>query len=176
MPIEIVGHAIVSADGRIADRERRMPAMLRVDADWTRFQRALDRAALVVLGRPGHAAHPNPGRRRLVVTSGVESFAAAPGDARASLWNPAGLAFEGALDRLAISAGIVAVTGGQAVFDLFLPRFDRFELVTVYGALLPDGVPCFSTGWPDEVLAGAGLRVGTRDWLDDGVRLEIWQR
>jgi hypothetical protein len=176
MPVEITGHAVVSADGRIADRDRRMPAMLRVEADWVRFQRALDRAALVVLGQLGHELHRNPGRRRLVVTSGVDAFAAAPGDARASLWNPTGLSFEAALDRLAITEGTVAVTGGQAVFDLFLPRFDSFELVTVYGALLPDGVPCFSTGWPDEVLAGAGLRIGERHWLDEGVRLEIWRR
>jgi hypothetical protein len=31
MGIEIVGHAVVSADGRIADRNRQMPAELRND-------------------------------------------------------------------------------------------------------------------------------------------------
>ena len=72
MSTEIVGHAVVSADGRIADHNRQMPEVLRNDKDWRRFQAALDRAALVVLGRLGHEAHPNPGRRRLVVTSRVE--------------------------------------------------------------------------------------------------------
>ena len=46
MPLEIIGHAIVSADGMIADRNRRMPAALRNDADWRRFQAALDRSDL----------------------------------------------------------------------------------------------------------------------------------
>ena len=55
MSLEIIGHAVVSADGRIADRHRQMPAILRNDKDWLRFQAALDRAALVVLGRLGHA-------------------------------------------------------------------------------------------------------------------------
>jgi hypothetical protein len=68
------------------------------------------------------------------------------------------------------------VTGGQQVFDYFLRRFTRFDLVTVDGALIPDGVPCFSSGWPDEVLAQAGLRVMEREMLDPGVRLEVWRR
>ena len=174
MSIEIIGHAIVSADGRIADRERQMPAALRNDTDWTRFQAALDRAALVVLGRLGHEAHPNPGRRRLVVTSRIADFEVI--DAQVLLWNPAGLEFDAVLVRLGIAAGEIAVTGGQAVFDLLLPRFTRFDLVTVDGALIPDGVPCFSTGWPDEVLAREGLLVAEREELDPGVRLEIWRR
>ena len=44
------------------------------------------------------------------------------------------------------------------------------------GSLIPDGVPCFSNGWPDEVLARAGLRVAERELLDPGVRLEVWRR
>lgn len=174
MPLEIIGHAIVSADGRIADHNRQMPAELRNDKDWARFQAALDRARLVVLGRLGHEAHPNPGRRRLVVTSRVADFEEI--DAQVLLWNPAGLDFEAVVKRLAIAEGDIAVTGGQAVFDLFLRRFTRFDLVTVDGALIPDGVPCFSTGWPDEVLAQAGLHVRERETLDPGVRLEIWRR
>lgn len=172
--LEIIGHAVVSADGRIADQQRQMPAVLRNDKDWSRFQAALDRARLVVLGRLGHEAHPNPGRKRLVVTSHVEAFEEI--DPQVLLWNPAGLEFDAVLARLGITAGEIAVTGGQAVFDLFLKRFTRFDLVTVDGALIPDGVPCFSTGWPDEVLAQAGLRVRERETLDPGVRLEIWRR
>ncbi len=174
MKLEIVGHAIVSADGRIADANRQMPAALRNDKDWARFQAALDRARLVVLGRLGHEAHPNPGRRRLVVTSRVADLEEI--DAQVLLWNPAGLDIEAMLQRLGISEGEIAITGGQAVFDLFLPRFTRFDLVMVDRALIPDGIPCFSTGWPDEVLARSGMRVDEREDLDPGVRLEVWRR
>ena len=173
MSIEIVGHAVVSADGRIADHLRQMPAVLRNDKDWVRFQAALDRAQLVVLGRLGHEAHPNPGRRRLVVTSRVERFE--PIDDLVTLWNPAGMDFRDVAAELGVTDGVVAVVGGQQVFDYFLRRFTRFDLVTVDGALLPDGVPCFSTGWPDEVLAQAGLRVVEREVLDPGVRLDVWR-
>ena len=151
-----------------------MPAALRNDKDWVRFQAALDRAQLVVLGRLGHEAHPNPGRRRLVVTSRVERFE--PIDDLVTLWNPAGMDFRDVAAELGVTDGVVAVVGGQQVFDYFLRRFTRFDLVTVDGALLPDGVPCFSTGWPDEVLAQAGLRVVERELLDPGVRLDVWRR
>jgi dihydrofolate reductase len=172
--ITIIGHAIVSADGRIADRNRQMPDALRNDKDWTRFQAALDGAALVVLGRLGHEAHPNPGRRRLVVTSRIGRLE--PIDELVTLWNPAGVDFRDVASELGIADGTVAVAGGQQVFDLFLPRFTQFDLVTVDAVLLPDGVPCFSGGWPEEVLPVAGLRVVERDVLDPGVRLEVWRR
>jgi hypothetical protein len=174
MSIEIIGHAVVSADGRIADRNRQMPATLRNDKDWLRFQAALDRADLVVLGRLGHEAHANPGRRRLVLTRRVDRLE--PVDDLVTLWNPARMDFREVLTTLGITDGVVAVTGGQQVFDYFLRRFTRFDLVTVDGVLIPDGVPCFSGGWPDELLALAGLRVAERELLDPGVRLELWRR
>lgn len=173
MILEIVGHAIVSADGRIADRTRRMPPELRSDVDWTRFQAALDAAALVVVGRLGHEAHPNPGRRRLVVTSRVDRLERI--DELVTLWNPAGADFGEAARELGIEDGAIAVTGGQQVFDLFLKRFTQFDLVTVDGVLIPDGVPCFAGGWPDDVLAGAGMRVKQSEVLEPGVRLQVWR-
>jgi hypothetical protein len=174
MSVEIVGHAVVSADGRIADRDRRMPAALRNDKDWQRFQAALDHAALVVLGRLGHQAHPNPGRRRLVLTSRVARLEAI--DALVTLWNPADMDFGEVAATLGIDDGVVAVTGGQQVFDTFLHRFTEFHLVTIEGVLIPDGVPCFSDGRPGEVLPRAGLHVAEREPLDPGVRLEVWRR
>lgn len=174
MPLDIVGHAIVSADGRIADRHHRMPPELRNEADWTRFQAALDRAAMVVLGRLGHEAHPNPGRRRLVVTSRVATLDAV--DDLVWLWNPGGLPFAEAMQRLGIETGEVAVTGGQGVFDLFLPLFTRFDLVTMEGVLIPDGIGCFSGGWPDDVLSRAGLGVSVEEKLDATARLQVWSR
>jgi hypothetical protein len=176
LSLEIVGHAIVSADGRIADRDHRMPAALRSEADWQRFQAALDAAALVVLGRLGHEAHANPGRRRLVATRRVASLAPDPADPRATLWNPAGIDFDAALGALDIPEGIVAVTGGTGVFDLFLPRFTRFDLARVPAVTLPEGLPCFSAGPPDMVLAAAGLRPDPAVVLDPRTGLAVWRR
>jgi hypothetical protein len=172
--IEIVGHAIVSADGRIADRHRQMPPELRNDADWTRFQTALDEAALVVLGRLGHESHPNPGRRRLVVTGRVERLE--PVDELVTLWNPMGIDIHDAVRELGVTEGTIAVTGGQGVFDLFLRRFTQFDLAIVDGVVIPDGVPCFSGGWPDDVLAENGMHVVRSETIDDGVRLQVWRR
>ena len=176
MSVEIIGHAIVGADGMIADRDHKMPAALRNDADWQRFQRSLDRAALVVLGRLGHEAHPNPGRRRLVVTSRVAWLERDPDDPNTMLWNPGGISFNRVLAGLGLVDGTVAVTGGTRVFDLFLPRFTQFDLVEVAEVTIPDGVPCFSGGRPQAVLAEAGLSVGTEEELDAGVRLRVWSR
>ena len=158
MAIEIIGHAIVSADGMIADRNRRMPAELRNDADWRRFQAALDRSVLVVLGRFGHELHPNPGRKRLVVTGRVAWLERDPADDNTMLWNPDGISWRRVLAGLNISDGVIAVTGGQRVFDLFLPGFTSFDLVTVARMTIPDGLPCFSTGRPWDVLAASGMR------------------
>ncbi|MEO8757403.1 MAG: hypothetical protein ABI398_06595 [Devosia sp.] len=176
MSIEIVGHAIVSADGRIADRHHRTPPELRNDADWQRFQAALDAAALVVLGRIGHEAHPNPGRKRVVVTSQVAWIERDPGDDNAMLWNPGGIGFRRVLAGLGIEDGTVAVTGGTRVFDLFLPVFTRFDLVEVEAVTIPDGVPCFSGGLPQKMLADAGLTPSTPETIAPDVKLTVWQR
>ena len=153
-----------------------MPLALRNDADWRRFQAALDRSALVVLGRIGHDAHPNPGRKRLVVTSRVAWLERDPADEHAMLWNPNGIGFGRVLSGLGITEGTIAVTGGQRVFDLFLPLLTRFDLVTVAGVTIPDGVPCFSGGPPEAMLAGAGLLAANAELLDPGVTLRPWSR
>lgn len=176
MPLEIIGHAIATADGMITNPDGSMPEVLRNDADWRRFQAALDASALVVLGRLGAEAHPNPGRRRLVVTSRVASLGPAPDDSHATWWNPAGLDFAGALAALGIADGSIAVAGGRRVFDLFLPLFARFDLVEVENVTLPGGVPCFSAGPPRPVLTAAGLHPAPREELDSGVGLTIWRR
>src|SRR5689334_25255330 len=100
-----------------------MPPELRSEADWRRFQAELDQSRLVVLGRLGHEAHPNPGRLRLVATSRVGRIDIDPDDPRAILWNPSTVAPEIILAELGITDGTVAVTGGTRVFDLFLPLF-----------------------------------------------------
>jgi len=174
--ILVEGHAIVSADGMIADRDGAMPPKLRNDADWRIFQAALDRAALVVLGRIGHMRHPNPGRRRLVLTRSVADLQADPLDSRASYWNPAGLDIAGVLDRLGITEGTVAVTGGTGAFDLFLPWYDRFLLSEVRELELPDGIPCFTKGHPRFTLPGAGFEARDMELIGRGVVQTNWMR
>jgi hypothetical protein len=176
--VRFVGHAIVSADGMISDAAGGMPPGLRNESDFRLFQAALDRSALVVMGRLGHARHPNPGRRRLVVTSGVPGLAPDPVDAHAMLYNPAGTPLPAALAELGIGAGVVAVTGGTRVFEMFLPLYDSFELAEVNGFLLPGGRPCFAQGHPRAVLAEAGLVPEGFSLIDPekGVSLTRWRK
>ncbi len=176
MPREIVGHAIVSADGKIADADRRMPPELRHEADYLRFQAALDRSRLVVLGRLGHEVHPGRNRLRLVATGRVARIEVDPADPRAILWNPAAVDPEAIIGELGITEGTVAVTGGTRVFDLFLPLFTGFDLVRVAGFTMPDGIPCFSAGDPRQVLTAEGLRVVQTVGLDAEATLTVWRR
>ena len=81
------GHAIVSADDRIAGPDGLTPASLRNEADWARFQAALDAAAVTVLGRLGHEANANrKGRNRLVLSSSARGVTRRDD---AWWWNPA---------------------------------------------------------------------------------------
>ena len=104
----------------IADASGEMPASLVNASDFTRFQRELDRAGAVIVGRKGHFAHPDKrGRNRIVVSS------AARGIERRTdgwWWNPAQATVEEALARAFPRGGIVAVPGGQRVFDLVVAR------------------------------------------------------
>ncbi len=170
---DLQGHAIVSADGMIAAADGSRPPQLQNDADWQLFQAALDRAALVVIGRISHQLHPNPGRRRLVLTRQIVTMEPDPNDRNATLWNPAGMGLPEVLAALNIGGGIVAITG---VFDVFAARFDHFDLVEVSGFALPDGVPCFTTGSPRSVLARHGLRPRPGLEIDPGVTLTRWAR
>jgi dihydrofolate reductase len=170
------GHAIVTADGRIADAAGGMPKALHNAEDWRRFQAALDESVLVVLGRLGHQRHPNPGRPRLVLTSSVTAIA--PDGANATLYNPAGASLAAVLAQLGIAAGTVAVTGGTRVFDAFLPLLDDFALAEINDFALPDGRPCFSTGHPRTVLAAAGLRPLRVELIDPAAQVSLthWAR
>lgn len=174
----VEGHAIVSADGMIADATSQMPEALHNDADWRAFQAALDAAALVVLGRLGHRRHANPGRRRLVLTGSVATLAQDPGDTLALLWNPDGVQLAAALAALGIAAGTIAVTGGTRVFDHFLRDYDSFVLSERHDCTLPGGTPCFTAGHPRTVLAASGLVPVTSEIVDAGagVTTTLWRR
>jgi len=177
----IEGHAIVSADDRIAGADGKTPRALNNPADWARFQAALDAAAIVVLGRKSHVANPNPHNRpRLVVSS---SNAGIERRSDAWWWNPAGVSLADALDAAAPGGGIVAVPGGRLVFDLFLEiGFDAFDLSRAERLRLPDGVPVFSAvaegKTADAVLAERGLVANRHKTLDPAadVTLTLWRR
>ena len=181
MPIRFVGHAIVSADDRIADAAGGFPASLRNAADWALFQAALDRAALVLIGRASHDAAPNvTGRRRLIVSRGVRGLERrAGGD-----WlNPAEVPLDDALATLLPAGGEVAVPGGQAVFDLVgADRFSAFHLARSHRVRLPGGRGLFracEAGVPAAaILAGGGLAPGPAEVIDPAaaVTLTIWSR
>lgn len=177
----IHGHAIVSADDRIADASGATPPALRNEADWARFQAALDGAAVTVLGRLGHEANPNTKRRnRLVVSSSASGVERRDG---AWWWNPARASFDAALAKAAPAGGIVAVPGGRRVFDLFLDiGFDAFHLARAKRARLPGGVPVFTAAGAgesaDAILAAHGLRSGPTEVLDvaAAVIMTVWSR
>ena len=116
---------------------------MRNEADWRRFQQALDEAAVTVLGRLGHEANPNvKGRNRLVLSSSAQGVERR---ADAWWWNPADAPLEAALRQAAPAGGIVAVPGGRRVFDLFLELgFDEFHLARARSVRIPDGIPVFS--------------------------------
>ncbi len=173
------GHAIVSADDRIADATGRTPPGLRIAADWARFQAALDRSVLTVVGRLGHEANPNRrGRNRLVLSSGAAGVERRDD---AWWWNPAAAPLAKALALAAPQGGLVAVPGGRRVFDLFLEiGYDEFHLTRVDHVRLGAGVPLFSAvasgSDAEAVLAAHGLVAGPPLPLEPGVRLVLWRK
>lgn len=182
-PHRIEGYAIVSADGMIADRDGNMPDCIRNEADQHFLQTEMDRAAALIHGRHSHEGGPHAAeRKRLVATRRVSGIAPDPSQPNALLWNPAGLSLEKALDALAIGRGPIAIIGGTAVFDLFLPLYDVFHLTRAERAVIAGGRPLFSaaasTMAVDDVLMGAGLRAGSPRDIDAaaGITLTDFQR
>jgi hypothetical protein len=178
---DLHGHAIVSADDRIADRSGLTPEALRNEADWSRFQAALDQACVTILGRRGHEVNPNiKGRNRLVLSSSAEGI-----ERRDDgwWWNPAKVPLGDALAEAAPSGGIVVVPGGRRVFDLFLSvGFDAFHLARAPGVRFPEGVPLFSEIGPGssaaQILTAHGLVADPTEMLDPAAAVEmtVWRR
>jgi dihydrofolate reductase len=177
----IEGHAIVSVNGCIAAADGRTPARLHNEADWVRFQSALDAAAVVALGRIAHEHNPNTaGRNRMVLSSSARGIERR---ADAWWWNPAEVSLDLALKAAAPEGGTVAVPGGRRVFDLFLGAgYDAFHLARVAGVKLTKGIPLFtgvnSDTLPEEILGEAGLTPDEVEVLDKGagVTLVTWRR
>jgi hypothetical protein len=180
--LRIEGYVIVSADGMLANAGNVMPDELKFEGDKAFFTAALDRAGLILHGRNSYEDQPNsPRRKRLILTRKVRSIAPDPSNPNATLWNPAGAAFEAACEQTGIGAGTIAVIGGPTVFGMFMDRYDVFWLSQAPRVRLPDGEPCFpgvAVRSPQQILASHGLRAGPPQMLDpaDDVTVTPWRR
>ncbi len=180
-PIQIHGYAIVSDDDRIAGADGATPPALRNDADWAYFQRELDRADLVALGRLGHEANPNAkGRRRLVLSSQVSGLERR-GDAW--WWNPAQASWRDAAARLLPNGGRLAVPGGQTVFDRFREvGYCALHLSRARSVRLGGGRGLFAACdrglSAEDVLRSAGLHPAAPEIIDAAadVTLTVWRK
>jgi len=183
-PTSIEGYAIVSADGMLADANRRIPAAMVVKADQEFFHGSLEQAAVVVHGRHSHEGGPKAGeRRRLIVTTTVDALADDPAHPHSLLWNPKGASLAQAWARLGAPDGLLAVIGGPEVYGLFLGiGYDKFHLSQAPRVRIPGGRPVFPEVGPgrtvEDVLASHGLKPGPRRVLDAGaeVTLVTWIR
>jgi dihydrofolate reductase len=181
-PLRIVGYAIVSADGMIADGSGQIPPALVHDADQRYFLQGVDEAAILVHGRNSHEDLPHASRRqRLIVTRQISALAPHPDNPKAMLWNPEGAAIEDACGALGVSQGIVAAIGGSEVYGLFLPRYDTFHLSKASQAQIPGGRPVFPgipPATPENLLAHHGLRPAPSRDLDVNAEISvvIWTR
>ena len=177
----IRGYAIVSDDDKIAASDGLTPTSLRNEKDWDYYQRSLDGADVVVMARRSHEAEPNVRHhRRLVLSREAAGLEQRPD---AWWWDPKRVRWEDVATRLLPSGGIVAVSGGQVAFDLFLTiGFAEFHMSRAHGVALPGGRSVFSAcdaGLKAEtVISQAGLRLAERIPLDPahGVEMNVWRR
>jgi dihydrofolate reductase len=180
--LRVVGYAIVSADGMIADAAGKMPPAIVNPADQRFFAQALDEADVVVHGRHSQEQDPHaPRRQRLVVTRRIASLAPHPDNPKAQLWNPEGATFEEACAALGVGHGLAAIIGGTGVFALFLPRYDEFHLSRAEQARLAGGRPVFPgipPRSPEDLLQSHGLKPGPARVLDADAAVSVvaWRR
>lgn len=166
----------------LANADRVMPEGLKFEGDKQFFTNALDHADLIVHGRNSFEDQPNsPNRMRVVLTRNVRAIAPDPTNPRATLWNPAGAAFEAACEHAGIHSGTVAIIGGPYVFGMFMDRYDTFWLSLAPRVRLPDGEPCFPgvpARSPQQILTAHGLKAGAPQMLDAAhdVSVTPWRR
>lgn len=181
MALSIIGYAIVSEDGMLANEAGVIPPELVVEADQEFFMRGLDGAAAIVHGRNSFEQPKAPQRKRLIATRRVGALTPDQDNPNALFWNPAGASFEQATNGLGVSDGAIAIVGGTDIFGLFLPRYHVFHLSRAAGTRLPGGRPVFPqvpARTPEAVLTEAGLKPGPPRVLDAlrGVSLVTWTR
>ncbi len=179
--LDITGYAIVSDDDKIAAADGLTPPSLRNEKDWELYQRAQEVASLVVFARRSHELEPNVHRSvRLVVSRDAGGLEQRPDG---WWWDPRQVTWEEAAARILPAGGVVAVGGGQVVFDLFLMiGFDGFHLSRAHGVNLPGGRSVFSECdkgvTAAAVLEQHGLSLSKTIPLDPAhnVEMTIWRR
>lgn len=176
----IIGFAIISQDGMLADKAGFMPQALKIEADQRFFEQGLDAVDVVVHGRNSHEHQTNsPLRRRLIVTARVPALETDAADNRIVRWNPAGASFEAALAQFGLKDGVIGVIGGTEVFGMFLDRYDLFHLSRAYGVTLPGGRPVFPgvpAMTPEEKLTAHGMTRGATVFTDARLEIVTWER
>lgn len=178
--VRILGYAIISRDGMIADADGLMPDSLIIEADQIFFRTSLTQAQVVIHGRNSFEGGPDvSGRHRVILTRTVDAITAISVTPHILRWNPLGAAFADVLRVLEITQGDVAVIGGTDVFDLFLRiGYDAFYLTTAGSVYLPGGRPLFQgvpAQSPRQILAGRPLLLKCERGLDDNLVLEEWR-
>ena len=176
------GHAIVGGNARMTDAAGRMPAALRFEADWVRFQAGLDRADVSLIGRRTHEAAPNVARRARVVVTGNPAYSL--GDERAVAFDPAAGELKSFLAARFGPAAHVAVVGGTDVFELAgrALGYDAFDLTVATAVRLEGGRPVFEgavdlSGLRDCLEALGLARTATRTLAAPApLRAEAWRR
>jgi hypothetical protein len=157
----ILGFAIVSRDGMLADAAGVMPDALKCDADQAFFERSLDNVDVVVHGRHSHEQQARSAlRKRLILSRQIRGLEPADQTGRVFRWNPQGATFEDALAALDAPNARVGVVGAADVFGMFLSRFESFYLTRGPDIVLPGGRPVFPGvpgETPEQVLGAAGL-------------------
>ena len=181
-PQAIIGFAIVSEDGMLADADGVMPETLKFKADEQYFIDGMNRVQVAINGRYSQEPHPNaPLRRRITVSHRVKAIEPDPRNPKGIIWNPAGASFEQAWDALALQDAKLGVVGGTSVFELFLDTYDEFHLTRAPGVRLPGGRPVFSgvpAQTPEQILAQHGLVADPPRVLDaaHGLTVTVWRR
>jgi dihydrofolate reductase len=181
-PKAIIGFAIVSEDGMLADANGVMPDSLKFTADEKYFIDGMNRVQVAINGRHSKEPHPNaPLRRRITVSNRVTAIEPDPHSPKGIQWNPAGAPFEKAWERLGVTDAKLGVVGGTYVFGMFLDSYDEFHLTRAPGVRLPGGRPVFPGvpgQTPEQIMARHGLNPGPPQVLDaaNGITVTVWRR
>jgi hypothetical protein len=166
----------------LANAAGRMPESLKFAADQRFFEAALNHMDVVVHGRHSHEQQPHRGRRRrLILTGRIRTVAADALEPDALHWNPDGISLELALAEFGEPVHNVGIIGGTDAFELFLDRYDVFNLTRAPKVLLPGGRPVFRgvpRQTPEQVLGDHGLVPGAAQVLDAARDLTMvsWSR
>lgn len=177
---KVVGYAIVSREGMIANADGSFPEGIKIDADQKFFHGSLRRASAIANGKHSNEGGPDSfARPRLILTRKIASLAPHSRNPKALLWNPKGASLEEAWKRLGAPGDVLAVVGGTEVFGLFLELgYDDFFLSRA-DASVPYGRPVFPGGLtPEKALKRGGMTLKETHVLDQAsnTTVEHWAR